>query len=73
MLWTLFRCSQGVVYLKECPSILHFNPVLKVCDWPENAKIPAAGQERALTPADETGARWLATLANQRPESAPRL
>ncbi|WP_405699289.1 carbohydrate-binding module family 14 protein [Streptomyces sp. NBC_01383] len=39
---SFFHCSHGVAYLKDCPSILHFNPVLKVCDWPENAGNPAA-------------------------------
>lgn len=39
---SFFHCSHGVAYLKDCPSILHFNPLLKVCDWPENAGNPAA-------------------------------
>ncbi|WCD91281.1 hypothetical protein KPP03845_200242 (plasmid) [Streptomyces xanthophaeus] len=42
---SFFHCSHGVAYLKDCPSILHFNPILKVCDWPENAGNPAADQD----------------------------
>ncbi|WP_371591745.1 carbohydrate-binding module family 14 protein [Streptomyces virginiae] len=38
---SFFHCSHEVAYLKDCPSILHFNPELKVCDWPENANNPA--------------------------------
>ncbi|CAL1291488.1 unnamed protein product [Larinioides sclopetarius] len=32
-----YHCSHWKPYHKECPSKLHFNPALKVCDWPENA------------------------------------
>lgn len=31
-----YLCSNGIAYLKSCPSSLHFNPDLKVCDWPKN-------------------------------------
>ncbi|XP_060521021.1 mucin-2-like isoform X2 [Cylas formicarius] len=31
------QCSNGVPYLFDCPGDLHFNAVLNVCDWPENA------------------------------------
>ncbi|MFF3675288.1 carbohydrate-binding module family 14 protein [Streptomyces sp. NPDC002120] len=47
---SFFHCSHGVAYLKDCPSILHFNPVLKVCDWPENAGNPAAEQDADSDP-----------------------
>ncbi|MFD6550357.1 carbohydrate-binding module family 14 protein [Streptomyces sp. NPDC058398] len=47
---SFFHCSHGVAYLKDCPSILHFNPVLKVCDWPEKAGNPAAGQGAEFDP-----------------------
>lgn len=47
---SFFHCSHGVAYLKKCPSILHFNPVLKVCDWPENAGNPAAEQNSGTDP-----------------------
>lgn len=32
-----FQCSNGEFLLQECPPGLHFNPVLEVCDWSENA------------------------------------
>ncbi|XP_076315203.1 uncharacterized protein LOC143227818 isoform X3 [Tachypleus tridentatus] len=28
------HCSNNIPDIKECPSILHFNPRLRVCDWP---------------------------------------
>ncbi|XP_076325216.1 uncharacterized protein LOC143233152 [Tachypleus tridentatus] len=31
------HCSNGIPHVKNCPSILHFSPNLKVCDWPWNA------------------------------------
>ncbi|XP_013793859.2 peritrophin-1-like, partial [Limulus polyphemus] len=31
------HCSHNIPHVKECPSILHFNPTLRVCDWPWNA------------------------------------
>ncbi|MCX4674148.1 carbohydrate-binding module family 14 protein [Streptomyces sp. NBC_01433] len=40
-----YHCSWGVAYQKDCPSTLHFNPDLMVCDWPENAGNPAAGKD----------------------------
>ncbi|CAG8672316.1 13559_t:CDS:1, partial [Ambispora leptoticha] len=30
-------CSNGIAYEMDCPLGLHFNDVLKVCDWPANA------------------------------------
>ncbi|XP_013774373.1 uncharacterized protein LOC106459308 [Limulus polyphemus] len=30
------HCSKNIHHIKECPSILHFNPRLRVCDWPWN-------------------------------------
>ncbi|MFF3216943.1 carbohydrate-binding module family 14 protein [Streptomyces sp. NPDC002886] len=44
------HCSHGVGYVKDCPSILHFNPDLLVCDWPEKAGNPAAEQKPATDP-----------------------
>ena len=34
---SFYHCSNGHAYLKDCPAGLEFNPVLLVCDWPENA------------------------------------
>jgi hypothetical protein len=31
------HCDWGVAYYKDCPAGLHFNPVLQVCDWPQDA------------------------------------
>ncbi|MGW0394028.1 carbohydrate-binding module family 14 protein [Streptomyces sp. NPDC003042] len=46
-----YHCSHGVAYLKKCSGILHFNPILQICDWPEHAGNPAAwrnpGAERS--------------------------
>ena len=32
-----YMCSNGVPIQQFCPSGLHFNPNLFVCDWPQNA------------------------------------
>ncbi|WP_392895547.1 carbohydrate-binding module family 14 protein [Streptomyces sp. LN699] len=39
-----YHCSWGVAHSKQCPGPLHFNPDVKVCDWPEDAGNPAAGK-----------------------------
>ncbi|GAA2637915.1 carbohydrate-binding module family 14 protein [Actinomadura fulvescens] len=39
---SFYHCDHGIAYLKRCPANLHFNPILLVCDWPENAGNPAA-------------------------------
>ncbi|CAG9813175.1 unnamed protein product [Phaedon cochleariae] len=31
------QCSNGIAYVHNCSSGLHFNPVLNVCDYPERA------------------------------------
>lgn len=28
-----YHCSNGVAFVKDCPSPLKFNPKLQVCDW----------------------------------------
>ncbi|KAK4881714.1 hypothetical protein RN001_005033 [Aquatica leii] len=33
-----YICSNGNPILSNCSIGLHFNPVLQVCDWPENAR-----------------------------------
>lgn len=35
---TFYLCSQGVPELLECPAGLHYNEVLRVCDFPYRAK-----------------------------------
>ncbi|KAJ3659773.1 hypothetical protein Zmor_011446 [Zophobas morio] len=32
-----YDCSDGTPVLYDCPDGLYFNPVLQVCDWPENS------------------------------------
>ncbi|XP_066143532.1 salivary glue protein Sgs-3-like [Euwallacea fornicatus] len=35
-----WQCSNGVPHQHSCPSGLHFNPTLNVCDWPNNGTSP---------------------------------
>ena len=35
------HCSNGKPYVKDCPGGLHFNPKLRVCDWPNRAGCQA--------------------------------
>jgi hypothetical protein len=39
------QCSNGVPYFQPCPSTLHFNPNLNVCDYPENAGREVEGSK----------------------------
>jgi chitinase len=36
-----YRCVGATPYFFNCPSGLHFNPSILVCDWPENAQCTA--------------------------------
>ena len=38
-----FHCSDGVAYCRQCPAGLHWNTVLDVCDFPDNANCPSGG------------------------------
>lgn len=33
-----YACHEGEPILMKCPDGLHFNPKLRVCDWPSQAK-----------------------------------
>lgn len=33
-----YHCSNGELYEQRCPGELYFNPVLDVCDYPENVQ-----------------------------------
>ncbi len=33
-----YQCSDASLQLQSCPQGLHFNPIEKYCDWPEEAK-----------------------------------
>ncbi|XP_045450473.1 mucin-2-like [Melitaea cinxia] len=37
-----YYCVWGEKVLRVCPSTLHFNPVLQVCDWPRDAGCAAS-------------------------------
>ncbi|GBO41615.1 hypothetical protein AVEN_4121-1, partial [Araneus ventricosus] len=46
-----YHCSHWIAYHKRCPSNLHFNPVLQVCDWPYRAgceNTATGGNNRSL-------------------------
>ncbi|XP_054718931.1 peritrophin-1-like [Uloborus diversus] len=36
-----YQCDHGVAYPRQCPKGLHYNPKLRVCDWPKNADCKA--------------------------------
>ena len=37
------HCSHGIPYIKDCPSDLHFNPKLRVCDYQDRAGCVPSG------------------------------
>lgn len=44
-----FVCSNGVPLERQCAQGLHFNPVLRACDTPENANCQAEDVSHVLT------------------------
>merc|ERR1712127_289228 len=42
---SFYSCSNYTPYLMQCPTGLHFNPTLLVCDWPANAGCNADNSE----------------------------
>lgn len=36
-----YECTFGTTILRACPAGLYFNPILSVCDWPEDAGCTA--------------------------------
>ncbi|KOB58171.1 Insect intestinal mucin 4 [Operophtera brumata] len=42
-----YYCVWGELVLRECPSALHFNPVIQVCDWPTNAGCAVSANKHA--------------------------
>ncbi|XP_063926736.1 cell surface glycoprotein 1-like isoform X2 [Zophobas morio] len=47
-----YKCDHGERVLFDCPDTLHFNPVLQVCDWPEQAGC-TIGQQSTSAPNPE--------------------
>ncbi|XP_013786759.1 probable chitinase 10, partial [Limulus polyphemus] len=43
------HCANWRPYVKNCPAGLHFNKVLKICDWPETACCDACPTEPTTT------------------------
>ncbi|XP_054005239.1 peritrophin-1-like [Hylaeus anthracinus] len=74
---TFYICDKGVAYLRKCSPGLHFNPVEKVCDWPEHANCeqnpptesPETTPETEAT--TETAPETEATTESHEPTSAP--
>ncbi|CAG0923693.1 unnamed protein product [Notodromas monacha] len=48
-----YVCDWGQAISMPCPSGLHFNPTLHVCDWPENAGCTAGQNPTTEAPATE--------------------
>ncbi|XP_019869271.2 uncharacterized protein LOC109597929 [Aethina tumida] len=48
------QCSNGQAILHNCPDGLHFNPVLNVCDWPQDAGCGNATTTSASTTSAST-------------------
>ncbi|KAK8722379.1 hypothetical protein OTU49_012437, partial [Cherax quadricarinatus] len=36
------HCTHNQPFVKTCPFVLHFNPLLRVCDWPDTANCQAS-------------------------------
>ncbi|CAH1111373.1 unnamed protein product [Psylliodes chrysocephalus] len=57
------QCSNGVPILHTCPSGLHFNPVLNVCDWPSNAGCTGGTTQSTTKSTTTTTAKSTTTTA----------
>ena len=42
---SVYHCVNGITYWRHCPEGLHFNPVIRVCDWPKNVQCTIVGQQ----------------------------
>ncbi|CAG0925245.1 unnamed protein product, partial [Notodromas monacha] len=49
-----YICDWGQAISMPCPSGLHFNPTLQVCDWPANAGCTAGQNPSTEAPATGT-------------------
>ncbi|XP_025073978.1 uncharacterized protein LOC112552591 [Pogonomyrmex barbatus] len=47
-----YTCSSGKKILKTCPKNLHFNPMLYVCDYPENVNCNAESENEPVASKD---------------------
>ncbi|XP_053989689.1 peritrophin-1-like, partial [Hylaeus volcanicus] len=64
---TFYICDKGVAYLRKCSPGLHFNPVEKVCDWPEHANC----EQNPPTESPETTAAT--EVPTELPETTPEI
>ncbi|XP_076269041.1 uncharacterized protein LOC143201702 isoform X2 [Rhynchophorus ferrugineus] len=62
------QCSNGVAYQHNCPANLHFNPVLNVCDYPENANCSGVSGTTVPTPAPSSSSEAPAPSSSQSPK-----
>ncbi|XP_037775740.1 uncharacterized protein LOC119572876 [Penaeus monodon] len=46
------HCDHFIPYVKDCPANLHFNPTLKVCDWPWRAGCASGDNDDCVIPPD---------------------
>ncbi|XP_013780785.1 chondroitin proteoglycan 2-like [Limulus polyphemus] len=42
---SFYNCHKCFATLENCPKNLHFNPHLKVCDWPSRASCRSVDKE----------------------------
>ncbi|XP_063611351.1 uncharacterized protein LOC134785035 [Penaeus indicus] len=46
------HCDHYIPYVKDCPAGLHFNPAIKVCDWPDRAGCTSGEHQSCVIPTD---------------------
>ncbi|XP_047472859.1 uncharacterized protein LOC125027766 [Penaeus chinensis] len=46
------HCDHYIPYVKDCPAGLHFNPAIKVCDWPDRAGCTSGEDQSCVIPTD---------------------
>ncbi|XP_042889196.1 balbiani ring protein 3-like isoform X1 [Penaeus japonicus] len=46
------HCDHFIPHVKDCPATLHFNPTLKVCDWPDRAGCTSGEHESCVIPTE---------------------
>ena len=64
-----YNCANGVPHTVSCPNALHFNPNLKICDWPANsgcvsANLKMGSMHSSSYIMSQVSARWFRGAMN---------
>ncbi|XP_022901765.2 chondroitin proteoglycan-2-like [Onthophagus taurus] len=64
-------CDWGKAHILDCPSGLHFNPKLNVCDWPQNAGCSGSNTNKPTDATTSTPTKTTTTETTTTPSTEP--